>query len=287
MGSRLAQLQALRRLSQHAAALGAGCAGLGAAWLTVVGAPAAAAASGGENETAGGTFHNRWNAGWEAGRYSTPGTGFHRADPNIHIVTYADRLLAGSSPAGARVLVPLCGKSVDMPYLASRGAEVVGVEGASRAVREFFEENVGKTPKSRTVGEFEAHHADDLASVELLLGDFFDLEHGTAGSFDAVWDRASLVAIDPTLRERYVDTIKRCLLPGAKYLLSVVEHPPFADGRLGPPYSIPESEVRRLFAADFDIEVLPLVTLADKEVHSSGGELDEHDYLLTLKDELH
>eukprot|EP01043_Picozoa_sp_COSAG02_P037574 COSAG02_NODE_2831_length_7935_cov_5.630296_2_plen_244_part_00 len=229
-------MQALRRLSQHAAALGASC-GLGAAWLALTGAPAssAAAAAGSETET-GGTFHTRWNAGWEAGRYSTPGTGFHRADPNIHIVTYADRLLAGSPPAGARVLVPLCGKSVDMPYLASsRGATVVGVEGASRAVREFFEENSGKIPEQRVVGEFEAHCADDLASVQLLLGDFFDLEPSTAGSFDAVWDRASLVAIDPTLRERYVETIKRCLLPGAKYLLSVVEHPPFADGRLGPP----------------------------------------------------
>ena len=90
------------------------------------------------------------------------------------------------------------------------------------------------------------------------------------------------VAIEPNLREKYVQTIKDCLSPGARYLLSVVEHPPFPDGRLGPPYSIPESEVRRLYAEDFEIEVLPPIEVGE-EVHSSGGTLGEHDYLLTLK----
>ena len=273
----MAQRMAVRRLSPHAAALGAGAMGAGAAWLTVYPAPAAAAA-----DAEGSTFHTRWNAGWEGGRYSTPGNGFHRAEPNIHLVTYVEKLLAGRPADGARVLVPLCGKSVDMPFMASRGASVVGVEGAPRAVREFFEENTSEAPTKRSVGKFEAHCANDLASVQLFLGDFFDLESSTAGKFDAVWDRGSLVAIEPALRERYAQTIKGCLSPGAKYLLSVVEHPPFPDGRLGPPYSIAESEVRRLFGADFDIEVLPRLEV-DAEVHASGGELHEHDYLLTAK----
>ena len=263
---------AMRRIAQHAAAL---CAGglMGGACCTISSASA---------EQAEGTFHSRWNTGWEAGRYSEAGTGFHRATPNVHIVTYGHKILAGL-PQGARVLVPLAGKSVDMPFLSSSwGAHVVGVEGAPRAVREFFEENASEPPQIRPIGKFEAHSAEDLESVELLLGDFFDLDSSTAGSFDAVWDRASLVAIDPPLRERYVKTIKGCLSPGAKYLLSVVEHPPFPGGRLGPPFSIEESEVRRLFAADFEIEVLPLIEV-DTEVHSSGGELHEHDYLLTLR----
>lgn len=267
---------AVRRLSPHAAALGAGA--LGAACLTVCPAPAAAD---GAEQGCPSTFHTRWNAGWEGGRYSTPGTGFHRAEPNIHLVTYVEKLLAGRPP-GARVLVPLCGKTVDMPFLASRGANVVGVEGAPRAVREFFEENTSDAPTKCRVGKFEAHYANDLAPVQLFLGDFFDLESTTAGMFDAVWDRGSLVAIEPALRERYVKTIKGCLSPRAKYLLSVVEHPPFPDGRLGPPYSIAESEVSRLFAAEFDIEVLPRVQV-DAEIHASGGELEEHDYLLTTK----
>jgi len=40
--------------------------------------------------------------------------------------------------------------------------------------------------------------------------------------------------------------------------------------------------VRRLYAEDFEIEVLPPIEVGE-EVHSSGGTLGEHDYLLTLK----
>ncbi|MPC79199.1 Thiopurine S-methyltransferase [Portunus trituberculatus] len=56
--------------------------------------------------------------------------------PSDALVTYINELLP-SEPA--RVLVPLCGKSPDMRWLYDRGNTVVGVEGAEKPVKEFFE----------------------------------------------------------------------------------------------------------------------------------------------------
>lgn len=39
---------------------------------------------------------------------------------------------------GSRVFVPLCGKSLDMLWLAQQGHEVIGVELSSIAVEDFF-----------------------------------------------------------------------------------------------------------------------------------------------------
>lgn len=169
----MAHSTTMRRLSQHAAALAAGGTALGVTAVFVASAETPPAS----------TFHPRWNDGWEAGRYSAAGTGFHRAEPNIHLVMHADRILpAGSAPGTARVLVPLCGKTVDMPFIASRGISVVGLEGASRAVGEFFVESTSKPPTKKTIGKFEANFTDDVPGLELWLGDFFDLEVGSAGT---------------------------------------------------------------------------------------------------------
>src|SRR3546814_2467047 len=42
---------------------------------------------------------------------------------------------------GSRVFVPLCGKSLDMAWLAARGHRVLGVELSPLAVGQFFDEN--------------------------------------------------------------------------------------------------------------------------------------------------
>ncbi|CAB1115106.1 unnamed protein product [Ectocarpus sp. CCAP 1310/34] len=57
-------------------------------------------------------------------------TAWHREKPNeILVKNYDDfmRPTDGQKPgAAARVLVPLCGKTVDMPYLAQKGAPKLG-----------------------------------------------------------------------------------------------------------------------------------------------------------------
>ena len=83
----------------------------------------------------------RWSRNWGAGRYSEAGKSFHQANVNYFLSQYEDRLIDPDAKPGQNVLVPLCGKSVDMVFLATRGHNVVGVEGVHRAVNEFEKDN--------------------------------------------------------------------------------------------------------------------------------------------------
>ena len=60
-----------------------------------------------------------WQQRWREGR-----TGFHQDRPTPLLAQYWDAI---GVAAGARVLVPLCGKSLDLAWLAARGHRVLGV----------------------------------------------------------------------------------------------------------------------------------------------------------------
>ena len=67
-----------------------------------------------------------WLERWKDGR-----TGFHQDQPTPLLAAHWDGLGVAS---GARVLVPLAGKSLDMAWLAGRGHRVLGVELSQLAV---------------------------------------------------------------------------------------------------------------------------------------------------------
>ena len=79
---------------------------------------------------------NFWKTAWATGRI-----GFHQGRPNEYLVEHAARL-------SGRVLVPMCGKTDDLSYLASRGHRVIGVELVEDAVAAFFAEQFGNRPST-------------------------------------------------------------------------------------------------------------------------------------------
>ena len=86
--------------------------------------------------------------------------------------------------------------------------------------------------------------------ITLLKGDFFDIsEEATGGKFDAVWDRGSMVAIHPELREEYVRIIGKLLKPGGTILLATVDRRAGSEEGMaaGPPWSLNEADVRGLY----------------------------------------
>jgi len=162
------------------------------------------------------------------------------------------------------VFVPLCGKSRDLIWLAERGHAVVGCEISDIAVAAFFRE-AGLTPNKAFDGPFERWSAPP---IEILLGDFFKLDRGLIGTVDMVYDRASLVAFPASMRPAYVQALAGLMPPGAAMLLLTLEYP--QKDMEGPPFSVPEAEVRDLFDGLADVDLLESVTDAFQDFPQFG-----------------
>jgi thiopurine S-methyltransferase len=162
---------------------------------------------------------------------------FHRLEINALLQAHGQRL-AGFE----RVYVPLCGKSLDMVHLRDAGHIVFGTEIVGTAVEEFFQEQ-GLQPEITKTPTY-SHYAG--ANIRLLLGDAFALTpDDLGGPIDAVYDRASLVAVDPATRQRFVDSIFRVLRKNGAMLLVVFE---YDQSKLsGPPWSVSDADVTNLF----------------------------------------
>ncbi|KAK3282103.1 hypothetical protein CYMTET_10141 [Cymbomonas tetramitiformis] len=110
--------------------------------------------------------------------------------------------------------------SPDMPYLAEKPnvQEVIGVEGVREAITQFIHEN-SALKFDECAAETPGFETWRSSKITLVLGDFFDIQEHHIGLVDKIWDRAALVAVDPALREAYVDSMDRVLRPGGQILL--------------------------------------------------------------------
>jgi thiopurine S-methyltransferase len=188
-----------------------------------------------------------WQERWEGGQI-----GFHQADTNPMLERFWPQL----GVTAGRVLVPLCGKSLDLAWLAARGHEVVGVEFVPTAVAAYFEER-GVVPVRREVGGFPVVAAE---GVTLVVGDFFRVDTEVTGRCDAVYDRAAWVALAPQDRDQYARQLCELLQPRARLLLVNFEH----DTGSGPPFSIDKDEVRATFR-EFSLELRHERDILDEE----------------------
>lgn len=183
-----------------------------------------------------------WHTRWHEGRI-----GFHQDSPTPLMLKHWPSL---DIPRGARVFVPLCGKSLDMAWLASQGLRVLGVELSQLAVEAFFEEN-GLRPE---VAETRLGREYRAGPVTIVCGDAFALDEAALADCGAVLDRAALIALPPALRERYARELYARLPAGCRGLLITLEYP--QQEKAGPPFAVAEDEVRALYAADYEVERL-------------------------------
>ena len=183
-----------------------------------------------------------WHQRWRVGQ-----TGFHQSLVEPNLEKYWPSLALN---AGASVLVPLCGKSRDLTWLAVRGHRVLGIEYSPVAIENFFLEN-GLAARRRAAGAFE-----ELSDgpVRILRGDFFDLTAEKSNAFEAVYDRAALIALPPEGRRRYAQHLTTLSPPGSQMLLIALEYPQHQAA--GPPFSVPEEEVNSLYGAGYSVEML-------------------------------
>lgn len=173
-----------------------------------------------------------WHKCWERNSL-----GFHQE--TVH--PFLEKcLLPHLKKQNQRVFVPLCGKSLDMFWLAEH-MEVVGSELSDIACHDFFSEQHIAYEKE-DVGDFNCFSFDNIS---LWQGDFFKLSSSSFEPFDWIYDRAAIIALPRELRNKYVQHLRSFLSKGTKILLISLEFPEHELS--GPPFPVTEQEVRELF----------------------------------------
>jgi len=199
---------------------------------------------------------NQWESRWQEGRI-----GFHLPEVNSYLLRYSDKLLTQNPES---VFVPLCGKTLDLPWLAGRTKKVVGIELVQKAVQDFFKENK-LTHSIQQSGKLNLFSSD---TIVLFQGDFFDLNKEQTASFDAIYDRASIVAFDQPERERYVNHLMSFLEPGGRILLITLEYD--QNQMTGPPFSVPADEIEWLYVPYGVLELLETSDILDERFRKKG-----------------
>jgi thiopurine S-methyltransferase len=188
-----------------------------------------------------------WHRKWQRNDIA-----FHESDANRLLVAhYADWAL----PPGSRVFLPLCGKTLDIRWLLSRGHRIAGAELSPLAVEQLFAE-LGVTPAATEIGRTRLYHSE---GIDVFVGDIFDLSFDVLGPVAAVYDRAALVALPADVRSCYAEHLIR-LTGAARQLLITFDY----DQALldGPPFSIGHDEVARHYGATYDVRQLASVDVA-------------------------
>lgn len=193
-----------------------------------------------------------WLEKWNAGEI-----GFHRADYNPNLLKWWPSLDAKSHDV---VLVPLCGKSLDLRWLAGGNHVVLGAELSPLAVNAFFEE-LGES--AEVVGQG-SHRLHSLGRLTIVEGDFLkwgDLDLPRATRF---YDRAATIALPPELRAEYLRVLHEALAPGATGLFLTIGYP---DSEMnGPPFSVTPDRLREACNGLFELELL-----SDADAYEPGG----------------
>jgi len=164
-----------------------------------------------------------WLERWREGRI-----GWHETDGNASLKKHW-------RATGRTVLVPMCGKSVDLRWIATQGNRVVGVELSDIAVESFFaEQGLAFRVSENGLPRYDAIDVD----ITIYCGDLFDL---TSTRCDAHYDRGALTALPAVQRAAYASHIGSLLTSDAEQLVITLDFD--EEVAKGPPFSVGDEEL--------------------------------------------
>ena len=213
-----------------------------------------------------------WRKKWASNQI-----GFHLPDVNPYLQRFWPDL---NLAAHARVLVPLCGKSLDLLWLAGRGHRVLGIELSEKAVEDFFSEQQLQ-PQISEHGVFKVYRA---GTIELWCGDVFALSAEDVADCSALYDRAAVIALPPPMRERYAEHLQNILPAGLKGLLITLDYDQSQIS--GPPFSVDDAQVQHMFGGAWQMQVLEsqdVLSDSGKFVQAGATRLEERVYRITAR----
>ena len=200
--------------------------------------------------------HHFWLDKWDKKQI-----GFHRdsVHPMLegHISSF--NLLKGST-----IFLPLCGKTLDIPWLVFQGFHVVGCELAEVAVVELFQE-MEVIPTITKVG---GHKKYSTTGIDIFCGDLFLLTEKMIGHIDLIYDRASMVALPKEMRNEYTKLLPT-LSKTSPILLITFDYP--QELMNGPPFSISPEEIKEHYKGTYGISLLEKKETSGKLRDISGA----------------
>ena len=162
---------------------------------------------------------------------------FHEHEFNIMLKNHFGKL---NLARGARVFLPLCGKTRDLLWLLTQGYHVVGAELSELAIKQLFAE-LKMEPKVTVVGEFIHYQA---MNIDVFVGDIFRMTEKILGPVDAIYDRAALVALGADIRSDYSAHLIKITKLAPQLLICFEYDQALMDG---PPFSISKSELQQYY----------------------------------------
>ncbi|TRY93741.1 hypothetical protein DNTS_028773 [Danionella cerebrum] len=192
---------------------------------------------------------------WET-RWTESKIGFHQSEVHNVLKANLDKVLCGRKEV--RFFFPLCGKAVDMKWLADLGHTVVGVEISEKGIKEFFSEQNLRYTEEAVAG---------------IPG---------AKVFKSSDGKICLYQCDLYQFSRYGALLVSLMSSDCRYLLDTLEYNP--ELYEGPPFFVSEEDVRSTFGGGCEIELLQEDDVFGEKYKSWGlDSMIEKVYRLVLK----
>ena len=157
----------------------------------------------------------------------------------------------------SRIFVPLCGKSLDMIWLAEQGHEIIAIELSTLAIKAFFHENKLKPVKQHRGKFTQWSHG----RIKILCGDFFALNSDDLGEIDTVYDRAALTALPEDTRKLYVEHMQNIISDSSNVFLLTIED--IEANNIQQNHGQVDAEITSLYAEHFLIKLTYTETVHD------------------------
>jgi len=151
---------------------------------------------------------------------------------------------------GASILVPFCGKTLDMNWLVQKGYHVIGIDAIKKGLLEWM----GAYPKSFSKESYRDYTVYRSEHIELWHGNFFSLTPCDIGAVDVVYDKAAMIALPKEKRPAYAKKVLDLCDEHTQIILQTFEYK--QDEMSGPPFSIPEKEVQSFYGDQFKVKLL-------------------------------
>ena len=182
-------------------------------------------------------WHDRWKKN---------DIGFHQNEANPNLVNNFHKL---PMKENGRILLPLCGKTLDIGWLLSKGLRVVGSELSEFAIKELFNQ-LELSPEINERGPIKHYHAHN---IDIFVGNIFELKTNLIGAIDAIYDRGAYVALPETIRHQYSQHLINISQQAPQLLVTYDYNQSLMEG---PPFSISSADLENNYLKTYEISNL-------------------------------